>query len=210
MQPQGQGQQFQQAPPPKDTSVQEPEHEGVRIINPSPPIDPRTGQPMEDPLRDARTGEFVNNYMSTINPDNPNGSLGSVPTQESQGNQVFQHPPAQPDAANPAFATAPAPPPPPPPGGPNGPSDTSNSDLYPNNPSLSKYADTLKTADENSGISAGLDKPLKVPNDNNISPKDTKNIEDINRRREAFRRDLDNFKKSLTPDELKVYREVFG
>lgn len=118
MQPQGQGQQFQQAPPPKDTSVQEPEHEGVRIINPSPPIDPRTGQPMENPLRDARTGEFVNDYMPTINPNNPTGSLGSVPTKESQGNQVFQHPPAQPDAAKPAVASAP---PPPPPGGPNGP-----------------------------------------------------------------------------------------
>ena len=35
-------------------------------------IDPRTGQPMENPLRDARTGEIVPNYMPIINPNKPN------------------------------------------------------------------------------------------------------------------------------------------
>jgi len=130
MQPQGQqmqhmgtgmqqGQQFQQAPPPHDNSVQQPAHEDVKITDPAPPIDPRTGQPMENPLRDARNGELVDGYTPIIDPNNPNGSLGSVSTQESQQNNVFQYPPTQPGAAGPAVAAAP--PPPPPPGGPNGP-----------------------------------------------------------------------------------------
>ncbi len=157
MQPQGQDQRFQQAPPPNDTSVHEAEHEGARIINPSPPIDPRTGQPMENPLRDARNGELVDGYMPIIDPNNPTGSLVNNPAQTFPGNNVFQHPPAQPDAAKPAVASAP-PPPPPPPGGPNGPIPPGP----PKNPDDYRESPTLPPGGPNGPIPPGPPKTLMI------------------------------------------------
>ena len=151
--------------------------------------------------------------MPGQSPDNPNSNPGvnpyekrdfAIPAYDNQDNNSGQL--TATEAPSPATAPAAAPPPPPP-GGPNGPSDNN----YLNDPNLSNYADNLNTANKDMGtIRDKVIQPPEVLNKNNIAPDDMKNIEDINRRKEAFKRYLEDFKNNLPPDELEIYKEVFG
>lgn len=105
---------------PNQTSL---ETQSLNNAKPSPvpetviPIDPRTGEQMENPLRDTN-GKIVEGYTPSVQYDYPNINTGQALAAEA-----------------PSPATAPAPPPPPP-GGPNGPSDNG---INPNDPDSSLW-----------------------------------------------------------------------
>jgi len=187
MQPQGQQMpQSQGATEPLDQQFAAGGGDGGANIRSPIHIDPRTGQPMENPLRDARTGEIDPNYMPIINPNKPNGSLNN-PSGEGVV-QIDQQAPIP--ASPPQTAVAAAPPPPPPPGGPNGPipPDDKNTSFNPSEPAF-----------EN-----------KVYNQGDISPTDKKYFDDAERNREEFRRRLQDFAANLNDAERQIYQEVFG